>query len=126
MIQQKKSLNRNVIPNFLSMNEITSANSLVAMAYYDEAVGEAFNIGSGKETRISDLAAWINELTGNKAGIIYRPRRYWNKKSRLLSNIEKARRILHYEPSMKFKEGLGYTYNWFKDNWDSIKLSAEF
>jgi nucleoside-diphosphate-sugar epimerase len=75
MIQQKKSLNRSVIPNFLRVNEIHSANSLVAMVYYDEAVGEAFNIGSGQETRIGDLAAWINEMTSNKAGIIYRPRR---------------------------------------------------
>jgi nucleoside-diphosphate-sugar epimerase len=54
------------------------------------------------------LAAWINEMTGNKAGIIYRPRRDWDKKSRLLSSIEKARRILHYESIVNFKEGLGY------------------
>lgn len=137
---------RNVIPNFFywAMNgmplPITGTgdetrdftyvgdivNSLVAMAYYDEAVGEAFNIGSGQETRIGDLAVWINELTGNKGGIIYRPRRDWDKKSRLLSSIDKARRILHYEPSMKFKEGLEYTFNWFQNNWDNIRLSAEF
>jgi len=108
------------------MNEITSANSLVAMAYYDEAVREAFNIGSGQEMRIGDLVAWINELTGNKAGLIYRPRRDWDKKSKLLSSIEKARRILQHESSMKFKEGLEYTYNWFKNNWDNIVESADF
>jgi len=137
---------RNVIPNFFywAMSGIPLpitgtgdetrdftyvgdiVNGLLAMVYYDEAVGEAFNIGSGQETRIGDLAAWINELTGNKAGIIYRPRRDWDKKSRLLSSIEKARRILRYEPNMKFKEGLEYTYSWFKDNWDNIRLSAEF
>ena len=137
---------RNVIPNFFywAMSGIPLpitgtgdetrdftyvgdiVNGLLAMVYYDEAVGEAFNIGSGQETSIGDLAAWINELTGNKGGIIYRPRRDWDKKSRLLSSIEKARRILRYEPSMKFKEGLGYTYSWFKNNWDNIRLSAEF
>jgi len=137
---------RNVIPNFFywAMNGIPLpitgtgdetrdftyvadiVNALLAMVYYDEAVGEAFNIGSGQETRIGDLAAWMNELTGNKTGIIYTPRRDWDKKSRLLSSIEKARRILHYEPSVDFKEGLGFTYSWFKDNWDNIRLSAEF
>ena len=101
-------------------------NGLLAMVYYDEAVGEAFNIGSGQETRIGDLAAWINEMTDNKAEISYRPRRDWDKKSRLLSSIEKARRILHYKPSVDFKDGLGYTHNWFKENWGNIKLSAEF
>lgn len=137
---------RNVIPNFFywAMSGIPLpitgtgdetrdftyvgdiVNGLLEMVYYDEAVGEAFNIGSGQETSIGDLAAWINELTGNKVGIIYRPRRDWDKKSRLLSSIEKARRILRYKPSMKFKEGLEYTYNWFKNNWDNIRLSAEF
>lgn len=137
---------RNVIPNFFfwSTNGVPLpitgtgeetrdftyvgdiVNSLLAMVYYDEAVGEAFNIGSGKETRIGDLAMWINEMTGNKAGIIYRPRRDWDKKSKRLSSIEKARRILHYEPNVDFKEGLGYTYSWFKENWDNIRLSAEF
>ena len=126
MIQQKKSLNRSVISNFLSVNEIPSANSLVALAYYDEAVGEAFNIGSGQETLIGDLAAWINELTGNKAGIIYRPRRDWDKKSRLLSRVEKARRILRYEPSVNFKEGLEKTHIWFKANWSNIRGVVDF
>jgi nucleoside-diphosphate-sugar epimerase len=101
-------------------------NALLAMVYYDEAVGEAFNIGSGQETRIGDLAAWINELTGNKAGIIYRPRRDWDKKSRLLSSIEKARRILHYEPSVDFKEGLEKTHLWFKANWRNICGVVDF
>jgi len=137
---------RNVIPNFFywAMNGIPLpitgtgdetrdftyvsdiVNSLLAMVYYDEPVGEAFNIGSGQETQIGALAAWINEMTGNKAGVIYRPRRDWDKKSRLLSSIEKARRMLHYEPSVEFREGLGYTYSWFKDNWDNLRRSAEF
>ncbi len=137
---------RNVIPNFFSwaINGIPLpitgtgdetrdftyvgdiVNCLISMAHYDEAVGEAFNIGSGQETRIGDLATWINELTGNKAGIVYKARRDWDKKSRLLSSIGKARRILHYEPSVSFREGLGNTYNWFKDNWNNIRLSAEF
>jgi len=137
---------RNVIPNFFywAMSGIPLpitgtgdetrdftyvgdiVNALLRMVYYDEAVGEAFNIGSGVETRIGDLAAWINELTCNKAGIVYRPRRDWDKKTRLLSSIEKARSILHYEPSMDFRDGLKITYKWFKENWDNIKQSAAF
>ena len=52
------------------------------MAYYPDAIGEAFNLGSQKEIRILDLANWVNKLTGNKAGIIFRKRRNWDKKQR--------------------------------------------
>jgi len=137
---------RNVIPNFFywAMNgqplPITGTgeetrdftyvgdiiNGLLSMAYYDEAIGEAFNLGASREIKIKDLAKWINELTGNDAGTVFKERRNWDKKTRLLSSIEKAKRALHYEPKVEFKKGLEYTYQWFVDNWENIKKSAEF
>jgi nucleoside-diphosphate-sugar epimerase len=101
-------------------------NGLLAMAHYEEAVGEAFNLGAAKEIRIGDLAKWINEITGNKAEVVFKERRNWDKKSRLLSSIEKARRVLRYRPSTEFREGLRRTHRWFIDNWDNIVKSADF
>jgi len=137
---------RNVIPNFFywAMNglplPITGTgeetrdftyvgdiiNGLLAMAYYEEAIGEAFNLGTGREIKIKDLANWINEITGNKAGIVFKERRNWDKKYRLLASIEKAKRILRYQPQMEFRKGLENTYQWFVENWEDIKRSAEF
>jgi UDP-glucose 4-epimerase len=132
---------RNVIPNFfyLAMNKrplpITGngdetrdftyvgdiINAVLAMVYYDEAVGEAINIGTGRETKIIDLAKWINEITGNEAGILYKEKRNWDKKSRLLASIDKAKNIIDYEPQMDFREGLEHVYEWFIENWQHIK-----
>jgi UDP-glucose 4-epimerase len=132
---------RNVIPNFfyLAMNKqplpITGAgdetrdftyvgdivNAILAMVYYDEAVGEAINIGTGREIQIIELAKWINEITGNDAGILYKEKRNWDKKTRLLASIEKAQKILDYEPLMDFREGLEHVYEWFIENWQHIK-----
>ena len=81
-------------------------NGLLSMAYYQEAIGEAFNLATGREIRIGDLAEWINEITDNNAGIVFTERRDWDKKNRLLASIEKARKILGYDPYMDFKEGL--------------------
>ncbi|MCW4015783.1 MAG: NAD-dependent epimerase/dehydratase family protein [Candidatus Bathyarchaeota archaeon] len=137
---------RNVIPNFmyLSMNKqaltITGTgeetrdftyvgdivSGLLAMAYHKEAVGEAFNLATSREIRIKDLAKWVNEITGNDAGIIFKERRNWDKKTRLLASIEKAKKTLGYEPKMKFHDGLKSTHDWFVDNWMCIKNSAEF
>ena len=92
----------------------------------EDAVGEAINLGTGKEIRIRDLAEWIIELTGNDAGIVFKERRDWDKKPRLLASIEKARKILGYEPSMDFREGLKHVYSWFIENWQHIKNSQAF
>jgi len=95
-------------------------NGLLAMVYYDEAIGEAFNLGAAREIKIIDLANWINELTGNPAGIVFKERRDWDQKLRLLSNIEKARKVLHYEPKIEFRQGLEYTHQWFMKYWEYI------
>ena len=137
---------RNVIPNFFywALNgqslPITGTgdetrdftyvgdiiSGLIAMAYYDNVVGEAFNLAAGREIRISDLAEWIMELTGSGAGIVFKERRDWDKKTRLLASIEKARRVLAYEPNMDFKKGLEHVHKWFTENWDNIESSADF
>jgi UDP-glucose 4-epimerase len=137
---------RNVIPNFFywSLNKqplpITGTgdetrdftyvgdivDGLLAMAYYENAVGEAFNLATGREIQIRNLAEWILELTGNDAGIVFKERRNWDKKNRLLASIEKARRILGYEPSMDFEEGLKRVHKWFVENWQNIQCSSDF
>jgi nucleoside-diphosphate-sugar epimerase len=101
-------------------------NGLLACGAVDEAVGEAINLATGREIRIKDLAASVNELTGNDAGTVFKERRNWDKKNRLLASIEKARRILHYEPTMDFRDGLKNVHAWFKANWKDIQRSAEF
>ena len=137
---------RNVIPNFFywAMNgqplPITGegtetrdwtyvgdiVNGLLAMGIREEAIGEAFNLGASREQRVIDMANSVNKLTGNKAGIIYKERRDWDVKTRLLSCITKAEKKLGYKPKMKFEDGLKETHRWFAENWDNITKSAEF
>ncbi|HYM39826.1 MAG TPA: NAD-dependent epimerase/dehydratase family protein, partial [Thermoplasmata archaeon] len=101
-------------------------NGLVAAAVYDRAVGEAINLAAGREIKILDLANRVNAITGNHAGIVFRERRNWDKKNRLLASIDKARRILHYEPRTDFQTGLKNVHGWFEKNWKNIVKSAEF
>ncbi|ODV48841.1 nucleoside-diphosphate-sugar epimerase [Methanohalophilus euhalobius] len=137
---------RNVIPNFFywAMNGIPLpitgegaetrdwtyvgdiVNGLVAMGVEEKAIGEAFNLGSGKDHQVIEMANIVNDLTGNEAGIIYKERRNWDVKTKLLSCVDKANNTLDYEPQMKFKDGLEHVHNWFENNWDNIQKSAEF
>ena len=137
---------RNVIPNFMYWSMTNQAlpitgdgsetrdwtyvddivNGLMAMGTVKEAIGEAINLGSASETKVIDMANMVNELTGNPEGIAYAARRNWDAKTRLLSSIQKAQKILNYNPKTTFKDGLKKTHSWFVENWDDIENSAEF
>lgn len=137
---------RNVIPNFFywAMNgealPITGDGTetrdwtyvddiikgLLAMGVRKEAVGEAINLGSSTEHQVAELAATVNRLTNNKAGIAHVPRRNWDVKTHLRSSIDKAGKLLDYQPKTNFEDGLKKVHKWFLENWDNIKRDAEF
>lgn len=101
-------------------------SGLLAMGIKEEAIGEAFNLGSAKEHRVIDMANVVNDLAGNNAGIVYAERRNWDVKCKLLSSVDKAKRILGYKPKMAFEDGLKNVHQWFSKNWSGIQKTAEF
>ena len=137
---------RNVIPNFIfwamkgqpltitgsgeETRDFTYVsdiiNGLMRAGMMEKAIGEEFNLASGKETNIIELAKMINELTENSAGVAFGERRKWDTKSRLLASIEKAEDLLGYIPATPMEAGLGRTVQWFSDNWENIEASAQF
>lgn len=80
-----------------------------------KAAGEVFNIGSGKETSILELARKINGLAGNKAGMEFVPRREWDSIQKRVASISKAGKILGYRPKHSLDEGLKRTYEWLME-----------
>lgn len=101
-------------------------NGLLVMGIKEKAIGEAFNLGAGKEQRVIDMANSVLKLTGSTAGIVYTERRDWDKKTHLLSCITKGQGMIGYQPKMSFHDGLKETHRWFVDNWENIEKSAEF
>jgi UDP-glucose 4-epimerase len=137
---------RNVIPNFIywamqgKQLPITGSgdetrdftyvgdivDGLLRSGAMESAVGQEFNLASGEETRIINLAEMINQATGNEAGVRFAKRRKWDTKGRLLASVEKARDLIGYEPRTPFEEGLQRTVQWFRSNWDQIEATARF
>jgi nucleoside-diphosphate-sugar epimerase len=137
---------RNVIPNFIYRSMLglplpftgsgdetrdftfvlDIVDALLRAGYYEQAIGKEMNIASGREINIMRLAERINELTGNKAGILKTESRIWDTKKRLLACVDRAHDLLGYEPKMDIEQGLENTIQWFRDNWDDIRRDAEF
>ncbi len=70
------------------------------------------NIGNPNETTILTFAQKINAITGNKAGIVFRPRGV-DDPSRRCPDISKAKRVLGWEPKVSLDEGLEKTIAYF-------------
>lgn len=137
---------RNVIPNFIywAMKKqslpitgtgdetrdftyvLDLVQGLIKAGFYKEAIGENFNLASGREVKIKDLAEMVNKATGNESPIMFLERRKWDTKPRLLASIEKAERLIGYKPIVGFEEGLNTNIEWFRDNWEKIELLADF
>ncbi|MFC1484969.1 NAD-dependent epimerase/dehydratase family protein [bacterium] len=137
---------RNVIPNFIywamkgmalpitGTGEETRdftfvgdiVDGLLRAGVMEQAIGEEFNLASGKEMQIGDLAKMINKIVDNKAEIKYTSRRKWDNKSRIRASVEKANKLIGYNPDTNFEHGLLETVNWFKENWENIESTVRF
>lgn len=76
--------------------------------------GRLFQIGSGIETSINQLAGMITAVTGNNLQTIHEPERKGEIK-RNYSDISKAKALLGFEPKVKLEEGLRHLWEWFKE-----------
>jgi UDP-glucose 4-epimerase len=64
------------------------------------AQGDVYNLASGVETSILELATVINELTGNQASIDFRPGRDRDHSGRRFGSTEKSKRELWLEANV--------------------------
>ncbi len=137
---------RNVIPNFIywalskkplpitgtgeETRDFTFVGDIVTgllrSGYLDSVVGESFNLASGRETKILDLARLVNRLTENTEGVVFQEKRDWDKSTRRRASVDKAEKMLNYHPSADMERGVGLTIKWIKENWNRIKDDAQF
>ena len=71
------------------------------------------NIGNTDETTMLELAEVVNRLTGNQAGIVFKPLPQDDPKVRQ-PDITRARAILGWESGVGLEQGLERTITWFR------------
>ncbi len=100
------------------------ARGLMACALKGE-VGGVYNLATGRETSILELATLINEFTGNKTPLDLRPARDWDRSGKRFASTEKSERELGFTAQVDVREGIRRTVEWTKANQDTIKRSIE-
>ena len=81
-------------------------------AVSDRAVGEVFNVGTGVETRVNELAELLIRITGVAVEPQHTDRRDVDNIRRRVVNIEKTRRQLRWLPEITLADGLRRTVEW--------------
>jgi nucleoside-diphosphate-sugar epimerase len=87
---------------------------MIGALHGDTRPGEVFNLGSGRETPIAEIAEKINALTDNPGGVEYVPRRGWDHVTRRRADIARARASFGYTPTASIDEGLRRTHDWLR------------
>jgi nucleoside-diphosphate-sugar epimerase len=87
------------------------------------AVGEVYNLATGRETSILELATLINEYTGNKTPLDLRPARDWDRSGKRFASTEKAERELGFTAHISVREGVRWTVEWTRANQGLIERS---
>ena len=104
--------------DFVYVSDVARANIIAATS---EVTDEVFNVASGVETSLSDLATMLLAAMGSDLKPEYGPERSVNAIKRILGDTRKARELLGFSAEVPLKEGLERLVSW----WRRSKLSSE-
>lgn len=85
--------------------------------------GDVYNLASGRETTILELAKTINELTGNPTPLEFKLRRDWDTSGCRYGDPTKAREELGFVAATPWREGLEKTVEWTRQNLPRVERS---
>lgn len=88
-------------------------DGLIRAMFTDGIAGEVFNLGSTDEHTVREWAQRIIALTHSSSPLVGEPKRV-DDPERRRPNIDKARRVLGWQPRVGSDEGLGLTIAWFR------------
>jgi len=93
-----------------------------------QAIGDVFNIGATRETRVADLALMIRDLVGSSSEIISVPYRNvfgenFEETRRRVPDVRHAQEALGFLAETPLQEGLQKTIDWFRRAWPKHRLA---
>ncbi|MEH1927958.1 SDR family NAD(P)-dependent oxidoreductase [Nostoc sp.] len=97
--------------DFIFVEDVARAFFLGATA---EVSGEVFNLASGVETSLKDLAETLLRVMDSDLAIEYGPERKLSNVPRRLGGIERAKERLGFEAKVSLEEGLRRLVHWWQ------------
>jgi UDP-glucose 4-epimerase len=107
--------------DFVYIDDIARANVL---ALQSEISDEVFNVASGSETSLSELAAALAKVMGSDLTPVHGPERSVNPVPRRLASTEKAEKVLGFKASTGLEQGLRHLVGWWQESRESTMVHA--
>ena len=107
--------------DFVYIGDIARANLIAAEA---DAVDDVFNIASGVETSLAELASLLLKAMDSDLPVEFGPERAVNKVSRRLADTSHAREKLGFEAEVGLEEGLKGLVDWWRAERSPAALKA--
>ena len=104
-----------------------TARGFIEIGKCDQAIGNAVNIGTGRDLSIRELASKILDLMGKEGQLEIEDRRVRPEKSevmRLCSDTTLARKLFQWSPRYTLEAGLRETIEWYRDNLSRFKVGS--
>lgn len=98
--------------DFVFVEDIARSNVLAAMS---DVSDEVFNVATGSETSLNDLANALMQVMGADLEIEYGQERKVNPVPRRLADITKAERLLGFKAQISLVEGLTRLVEWWRE-----------
>ena len=97
--------------DFVNVEDIARANILAASA---DVCDEVFNIASGEETSLKEVAELLAGVMRCSVPLEHMPERKVNPVPRRLADVQRAKEKLGFEASISLQEGLATLVDWWK------------
>jgi UDP-glucose 4-epimerase len=107
--------------DFIYAEDAARANLLAARAGVSD---EVFNVASGREASLNDLAALLLKVMGSDLRPEYGPQRKVNPVPRRLADTAKAHRLLGFEAKVGLEEGLRRLVLWWRQQRTTAAVQA--
>jgi len=98
--------------DFVHVHDIARANLAAAKS---DVTDEVFNVASGIETSLRELAQVLTRVMGASLEPEYAPARRVNAVTRRLADVSKARDLLGFEAATPLEDGLRDLVTWWRD-----------
>lgn len=102
-----------------------TVNGFLCAALSAEGAGDVFNLGTGEEISIGELVKKILTILDNKIPISVDNQRLRPGKSevmQLISDNNKAREILEWQPKVSLDSGLAHTIQWIQNHLELFRI----
>lgn len=108
--------------DFVHVHDIACVNVLAAKS---DVTDEVFNVASGTEISLLELAQRLSAVMGSTATPVHMPARTVNGVTRRLADTSKAKTMLGFEATTRIDDGLRDLVAWWRQEREATQVAAE-